>query len=335
MTGEEFMVPLAGRAAGVTFSPTGRFVAVAGYDGRVQLVEADTGRIVFKHAVKGSKRDLPIHHHAFREDERLYAFSCLRRVFVVDIPHARLVAEVDVDEGERLLSVPFVLDPCSDSILLGRAPHVVRRPFDGGADEVLFTSPHSGLAEDIAVDASGRFIAFKRGTGPDGAFVMLHERATATTRALPVPYEYVPGRAMSEVRLRFTTDARTLLVLSKTGGCLRFDVRSAQREERISWEELGFRTLHGFRASRFAEDGRYLLVNAERSTSPELATWSVPIPEGLRWVLYDLAARETVLVEANGEGSADVHALSSRWAFIRLRATHGLAKDHLVIRRFA
>ncbi|MBP7621498.1 MAG: hypothetical protein KA745_11065, partial [Gemmatimonadales bacterium] len=85
---------------------------------------------------------LPIHCHAFRADERFYAFSCRRCVFVVDVDGRALVAELPMEEPSA--SVRFALDPTSEAVLVGNGCELVRRPFGGGAGEVLFAPRHRG-----------------------------------------------------------------------------------------------------------------------------------------------------------------------------------------------
>jgi WD40 repeat protein len=69
----------------VAFSHSGQSLAVAGYDGTVKILHASTGKTVFRHRIPGFKNAVIIHHHQWSKDDRLYAFSCCSKVFVIDV----------------------------------------------------------------------------------------------------------------------------------------------------------------------------------------------------------------------------------------------------------
>lgn len=300
----------------VAFSPSGNFLAVAGYDGTVKILDTSTGKAIVRHRIPGFKHETIIHHHQWSADDQFYAFSCCAAVFVIHVGNRSLMRSVPVSKEERQLTVPMVFGSDCRTLIVADAGRVFRHQVQSDKSELVFEVPNGRIS--AALDTNGNEdIAYKALEESSCDKLFIWDGKEQSLRKLTLPFEPNPSSQMFLAIPRFV-NRNAILVLRKSLGLSWYSLATLKEKWSLTWDQLGFFTRHSFNKSKFTSDGRYLFVNAETPDidpkSPD--SWAVR-EEDMQWVIYDISDRKKVLAFANGWSNVDIHPPTRRIALLQ------------------
>ncbi len=309
-------IRLTGHNLGVTFSADGSLIAVAGYDGSVKIRDSSSQRWIFRSKLRGPRAQLPIYHHAISRNNRYYAFSCLRSIFVVDLTTGSIYEPIPVSPDERSYSTPFVFNHHGDALIIPNGRALQYYTIQEQTAQSIPIDAQAGWSNAIAIDPTDRYIAYKSNNPALCDTVLVLDLHSGIQQRIPTPYTYIPGRQMFQALLQFVQIPNTLAVLRKSVGLSFYDYQTGAELRTIPFEALGGRSVFHFNQSKISADGTRLLLNTEDAEGRSLEDWSFRVPDGLRYVLYDLNTLSAVFQHQNGEGGADFHGASNQIAFV-------------------
>ena len=326
----EFKV--AGKHILCDYSNDGTAIALGGWNGNARIVDAITGKVRGKFKVKGLNPQ--IRNHAISRDNRHYAFSCSSRIFVGEIASSEILGEWAMPSVERGVTCPLAFS-ADGSTLYFPCGDVVQVVDLTGTSAGTLPVPGGALCVELTLSPDGEWLAYKsRADRICDKLFLVHIRGQWPTRTLELPYEYVTGRSMYETRACWL-DSGDMAVFRKGIGLSIYDWTSLKERERITWADLGGRSLFAFHKSRISGEGRIVAFIGEDGGG-DASTWSVSASDGSQLIAYDRTAKAPAEVPRL-DGGFSIHpdghciaALSKRRStggrtetFVQFVQTHG------------
>lgn len=268
------------------FSADGNYIMVGTYEGGVQIFNLQQDKVLFKVRLKGPKHDLPIHYCAISFDNRYFAFSCLFKIFVIDLQQKEIVKEFDYAKDLELqASVSFSFFNRQNSLVYPNGKKLVIYNFETAESVDIALSEQAGLTNELAINQTDDLIAYKSWNDSLKDSLSIIDLKTMSSTALALPYKK-SHHQLFMCKLQFTDDD-TLVVFRKGLGFSYFDLRSKIEKHHITWEDLGFRSVHNYLHTQVSGDGRYLLIHREKPDKEDLDAWYVDVPDGMDYVIFD------------------------------------------------
>lgn len=238
----EFKVPLS--LAHLVVSPSGRYAGLLGRTGHARLLDLETGKKRWDHRLSGSDG----RHQAL--NERVWVVSCNRRVHIFDIDSGEMTGVVEAHARERTLT-PVVAIDARDTVWVPEGSELVGYAPDGVVRERRAVHERGGTSTWLlaAHDEDAQLLFSSNPIANELVFLL----EPSGTRALSVPYDYVPGEQNYETRAWLVGDR--IAALRKSRGLTWFDRETLEQIAHTGWEELRL-AMYG---ARLSLDGRWLL----------------------------------------------------------------------------
>lgn len=299
-------IKLTGSNSIIKFSDDGTLIAVGAYDGGFKVFDVSAEKAIFKTKIKGPKREVMIHNIAISFDNQYCAFSCLSKVYIVELASKQIIKELLYDvKLERQATIPFCFFNQAHAVAIPNGEEIILYTINEDKTIVLPLFEGTGTTEMLAISPDDQYLAYKSMNHKicDKLFIYkLADKKLLNT--IELPYEYVPGKQMFACHFKFVGKER-VAVMRQSYGLSIFDVQTAEELKAVTWETMGFRSMGNHRY-RISNDGRYLLINKEQSRNGDdnLVEWSVS-DDNCVFVVYDTERSEIVYSVKNGLRSAD------------------------------
>jgi|GEM_PF-1221894 len=310
-----YVYTLTGKPNIIQISKDGNYTMVCGYDGSVKIFGTREDKLLYKTKIKGASHYLPIHHSDISIDNRYFAFSCLFKVFVIDLQQKQIIKEYEYPKDEELVaSISFCFYHREPKILVphGRVLRIYGLDSDTVAEIALLDG--AAVTDRIAISLDDEIIAYKSWNDLFKAKLLLIDSRTGTIGTVALPYQHSHSQLFM-CGLQFTTDGR-LVVMRKGLGFSYFDAKSGAEIHTITWDDIGFRSLHNYGHSKISTSGRYLLIHKENPEKNDINEWYVDQPDGMEHVIYDTETRAVIYCLKKNANAAAFNIEHNRFAYI-------------------
>ena len=315
----------------IDFSYDGSLIAVNGFDASAKVFDASTLKMIFKVKLKGPKRELPTYYHQLSADNAFYVFSSLWQIFVVDLNKKVIIKEFEYSKKERLASIPLIISP-SNILYYPDGTHISWYNVAKDTSGQIEIHNQAGYANWLAVSYDEQYLAYKSNNDHIGKQLFIINLKDLSQRIIPLPSDYVPKRRLSDAHFWFVENSEEIVVLRKGAGVSYFNYKTGAELKTIGYDVLGFRSLFSFAQSKVSSDGQYLLMNTEHSPNPDLHKWSVRVPDGFKYIMYNLALGERLVEITNGKNGMAFHINTGKIAYIRVQYENRRQRETLVIK---
>ena len=357
----ETVYKLTGYNSVIDFSADAKYIIISGYDGGFKVFDTTQNKICCKTKLKGSSNDIIIRYQGISFENKYVAFSALGKVFVMDIARKEIIWEYEYSKAERMMTVPFcffnqssrLLIPDGDRLLVydieHEKSHNIALPDGAGWTDCIAVSPNdthiaykSGNGSyDIRLDREGNILSYTNEYKEDlSGSVFIYDVATGKClKILETPYP--PIRAMQIAlsgNMKFVDD-ETILIYRKAFGFSCFNIKSGIETHAIKWHKKGFLSRSFGKAKIYAKD-RFVLFNNETPDPKTIkyngdiaVEYTVPIPDGLEYILYDTKEDKVIYRQKNGEQPTAFHPETKQFAYIKREYDENYKRtDYLCIR---
>ncbi|MDR1897793.1 MAG: hypothetical protein LBR10_13490 [Prevotellaceae bacterium] len=325
---------LTGYNSTIDFSADAKYIIIGGYDGGFKVFDTANNKICCKTKLKGAKSDIDILHTGSSFDNKYAAFSALWKIFVMDLQKGEIIWEFEFSKAERRTSSPFcffnksskIVIPNGDNLLIynieTQQSQYIKLPDGAGWTDCLTVSPDDALvAYKSCNDEHSIFITYKTYyTALDDRVFIYNTTNGKLHKTINVPYpQQVRGQISISKYMKFV-DNDTLLIQRKAFGLSWFNINTGVEKFTHTWEQIiGLKPINcSLRNLQISDNGRYILFNKETPDPKRLPDeWVIPIPDGLEYILYDIAESKILFRHKNGESPATFHFETQQFAFIK------------------
>ena len=328
---KEKIFRLTGTSRIVDFSADGSLIIIGDHDGGFKVYDIARNVINCKTRLKGPRSDLVINNQDISSDNRYAAFSCLHKVFVMDISKKEVIREFDFSGEERQASVPFCLFRQSPQLLIPNGDNLLIHHIDTDESRSITLPGGAGWTDCVAVSPDDALVAYKSNNdGLDDRIFIYDARTGKHQYTIMVPYPSVRGRQVFICRnIRFV-DNDTLLVLRKGIGLSYFRISTGSEILTRTWDDMGFKSVHSFWDAKISVDAHEVLFRAETPDPGYPDEWYVNVADGYEYVLYDIIHNKILFRTRLGESPACFHLPSGQLASIKTEYGKGRSR-YLVI----
>lgn len=341
---KEISYKLAGYNSIIDFSDDGKFIIIGGYDGSFKVFDTVQNKICCKTKLKGSSSDVDIRNQGISFNNKYAAFSALRKVFVMDIAKKEIIWEFEFSKAERVTSSPFCFFHHSSRLAIPNGDNLLIYDIETGKSQSIALPDGAGWTDCIAANPSDTSIAYKSCNGPndirldnDGNIlstnnnddlsdkVFIYDIETGKCqKVLNVPYPSIQGMQISISGNMKFIDNETVLISRKTIGFSYFNIKSGVETYSINWHKKGFDFGRFEKAKIYAID-RFVLFNNETPDPKTIiygdngivTQYSVPIPDGLEYILYDTKEDKIIYRQKSGEPATAFHPDTKQFAYTK------------------
>ncbi|NDV95704.1 hypothetical protein D0T84_12375 [Dysgonomonas sp. 521] len=308
---------LTGQTNIITYSSDGSLIIISDYDGGFKIYDVKKEKLIFKTKIKGKKSDIIIHYHDISCDNRFAAFSCDFKVFIVDIAKKEIIKEISYSkEIERQATSPFCFFRTSAKIAIPNGGELIIYDIETENSIRIKLPSGAGWTDCLATNANDTIIAYKSNNDELRDKVYIYDLADGkllNTVKVPYPIGYRQEYICRDIRF---VDEKTFVILRKAFGISHFDADSGKEVQTITWDTMGFRTVHAFWESAILDDCRYILFYKETNTANDPDEWHVD-PEEVELILYDSGEKKIVSVKKTGMCPASFYVPDKRLAYVK------------------
>jgi WD40 repeat protein len=353
---------LTGRNSIIDFSADAKHIIIGGYDGGFKVFDTTQSKICCKTKLKGSSNDVIIRHQDISINNKHVAFSALGKVFVMDILKKEIIWEYEYSKAERVMTVSFcffnqssrLVIPDGDSLLIydieNRKSYNIALPDGAGWTDCIAVSPNDSHiaykscndSYDIRLDRNGIITSKSNEYKEDMSDKIFIYDIVAGKCLNVINVPYPPIQAMQIAisgQMKFIDD-ETILINRKTIGFSCFNIKSGNETSSINWKKKGFE-FGIFKEAKIYANGRFVLFN---NATPDSKTikykgniaieYTIPIPEGLEYILYDTKEDKIIYQQKNGESPAAFHSETKQFAYLKREWDENYkCTDYLCIRK--
>lgn len=305
-------IKLTGNNNIVAFSRDGDLVGVGGYDGSYKICSLSMNKVLFKTKVKGPRNDVIIWHQSISHSQRYFAFSCLRKVFVIDLETKSLIKEIPFSEEEHKHTVSFSFFGESDRLVIPNGRNLILYCITDDTYNEILLPEGSSESSGIAVSADDRYIAYKSENYKlrEKIFVFdLHEANNLTE--INISGHDCRGHTY----LRFISGNKLVALNAKTSEICFFEIPSGELSKTITFEEIGF--IRSYWSFEISEDGRFIFsknATPEKDRLPR--DFVISIPEGLENLIYDIELKKIIYRQKHGASGSSMHMETKQYAYL-------------------
>lgn len=336
---------LTGNNTLVDFSADAHYIIISGYDGGFKIFDTLQNGIYYRTRLKGSKSDINIRNQAISPDKKYAGFSALNKIFVVDVSQKEIIREYEYSKEERTLSSTFCFFHHSPRIAFPDGEYLWIHDIETGCSHCIALPHGAGMTDCIAIDPTDKIIAYKSSNGVNDIRLDREGNIVSTEnneelrdkvyifeietgkclKILSVPYPHVWGAQTYLSRTMKFVDMETVLIWRKGYGFSYFNIRTGAEMRTIDWHKKGFVCGEFEKAKIYAGD-RFILFNNATPDSGSIVfddsgrivkSYSLPIPEGLEYILYDTQEDRVIYQQKIGEASATFHPETKQFAWIK------------------
>jgi len=246
----------------VTLSPKGDLVAIGGYDGSFKIYDTQSQKLIFKDKVKGSVREVPIFKQGFSFDSRFYAFSCLHKVFIVDLIESKIIKEIVFDEKERMYSISFAFFHNSNKLIIPDGYKLIVYDIDLNVADHFELFEGAGSTKDLVISKDDKYFAYKSSNHSicDKQYIYDFEKKEVKT-IIELPYEYIPGQQMFESYAKFiSTDEIAIMRIENRISY--FNFKTGELVKELLFSSLDYK-LANFSKMKISNKGNIVLLGLD------------------------------------------------------------------------
>ena len=327
---------LTGESRALAFSADGKLIIIGGYDGGFKVFDTDKKKVIYKTKLKGPKSDIDIRHIGISFDNKYAAFSALWKVFVMSLETGEIVWEFEYSEAERMSSSPFCFFNRSSKLVIPNGDKLLIFDMGTRQSQYIDLPEGAGWTDCLAISPDDTLVAYKSNNDEHSIFITYHVHRVALDdrvfiydtkngalhKTLPIPSPPVKGFQVTHSQyMKFISDT-TLLIQRKAYGLSCFDVDIGTELFTHQWKDIVNFDFLGctLRNPQISDNGKYILFNKETPLPERLPNEKViPIPEGLEYVLFDLAEYRILYRHPQkiGESPAAFHFATQRLAYTK------------------
>ena len=341
---KETFYKLTGYNSIIDFSADAKFIIIGGYDGSFKVFDTTQNKICFKTKLKGSSSDVDVRHQDISFDNKYVAFSALQKVFVIDIAKKEIIWEFEHSKAERTTSSPFcffhnsshLVIPNGDNLLIydveSGLSHSIALPYGAGWTDCIAINPNDtnvaykscNGTNDIRLDSNGNILSMVGNEDLSDKIFIYNIASGECEKIINIPYPPIRAMQISISKNMKFVDNETLLISRKTLGFSYFNIKSGIKTHFVDWQKKGF-DFGRFESAKIYTNGRFVLFN-NATPNPEsivydsngIATqYSVNIPDGLEYILFDIKEDKIIYRQKNGETPMTFHPDSKQFAYIK------------------